>query len=68
MYLDIIYENDTELAEWEALSKGYRKDIVFIINSKKYKVYIISMVRVQKGMEIINLSPTYHPWCDIMSG
>ena len=51
MNLKIIYENDTELAEWEAHNKGYREDVVVIINDKKYKIYIISMVRLQQDFE-----------------
>lgn len=51
MGIKIIYENDTELAEFEAFNRGYREDIIVIINNKKYKVYIISMVRLQQDFE-----------------
>lgn len=51
MDLEIIYENDTELAEFEAFNRGYREDVIVIINNKKYKVYIISMVRLQQDFE-----------------
>lgn len=51
MDIDIIYENDIELAEWEAINRGYREDIVVIINNKKYKVYIITMARLQQDFE-----------------
>ena len=47
MSLEIIYENDTELAEYEALDKGYRGDIIVKIGSKKYKVYVISLLRLR---------------------
>lgn len=48
---EIIYEDDTELAEYEALNKGYRGDIIVIIGEKKYKVYIVSMLRLQQDFE-----------------
>lgn len=51
MNLEIIYENDTELAEYEALDKGYRGDIIVKIESKKYKVYVISLLRLQQDFE-----------------
>lgn len=51
MDIEIIYENDTELAEFEAFNKGYRADVIVIINNKKYKVYIISLVRLQQDFE-----------------
>ncbi|MGN0494673.1 MAG: hypothetical protein ACI4GW_00460 [Lachnospiraceae bacterium] len=52
MNIKIIYEEDTELAEYEALSKGYRADVTVVIGDKKYKVYIISMLRLQQDFEI----------------
>lgn len=51
MNLEIIYEDDTELAEFEALGKGYRGDIIVKIGDKKYKVYVISMIRLQQDFE-----------------
>lgn len=51
MKLEIIYEDDTELAEYEALDKGYRSDIIVKIGYKKYKMYVISMMRLQQDFE-----------------
>lgn len=34
---EIIYEDDTELAEYEALNKGYRGDIIVIIGEKNIR-------------------------------
>lgn len=51
MNLEIIYENDTELAEYEALDKGYRGDIIVKIENRKYKVYVISLSRLQQDFE-----------------
>ena len=47
MSIEIIYEDDTELAEYEALVKGYRGDIIVKIGNKKYKVYVVAMLRLQ---------------------
>ena len=38
MNLEIIYEEDTELAEFEALNKGYRRDVIVKLGEKKYKL------------------------------
>lgn len=51
MKIEIIFEDESELAEFEALSKGYRNDVFVKINHKKYKVYIIHMVRLQQDFE-----------------
>ena len=51
MNLEIIYQDDTKLAEFEALNKGYRKDVIIKIGIKKYKVYITSMIRLQQDFE-----------------
>ncbi len=37
MNLEIIYEDDTELAEFEALNKGYRKDVIVKLGGKNTK-------------------------------
>lgn len=51
MSIEIIYEDDTELAEYEALVKGYRGDIIVKIGNKKYKVYVVAMLRLQQDFE-----------------
>lgn len=51
MSLKILYEDDTELAEYEALNKGYRNDVIVIIGGKRYKVYITSLTRLQQDFE-----------------
>lgn len=60
MNIKIIYEEDTELAEYEALCKGYRADVVVVIGDKKYKVYIISMFRLQQDFEIEQQDSGYY--------
>lgn len=52
MGFQIIYEDDTELADYEALNKGYRKDVIVVIGEKKYKLYVTSMVRLQQDFEL----------------
>lgn len=51
MNLEIIYEDDTELAEYEAFDKGYRGDIIVKIGEKKYRIYVVSMLRLQQDFE-----------------
>lgn len=60
MNIKIIYEEDTELAEYEALNKGYRADVVVVIGNKKYKVYIISMIRLQQDFEMEQQDSGYY--------
>ena len=51
MSIKIIFENDTELAEFEAINKGYRNDVIVVIGEKKYRMYITSPVRLQQDFE-----------------
>ena len=51
MDFKIIYEEDTELAEFEAECRGCRKDVIVIIGEKQYKIHIISMIRLQQDFE-----------------
>lgn len=51
MKVEIIFDDDTELAEFEALNKGYRGDVIVKIGSSSYKVYVISMIRLQQDFE-----------------
>ena len=51
MKYTIIYENDTELAALEAQARGCRRDITVVIGEKKYRVLVISMIRLQQDYE-----------------
>ena len=51
MEFKIVYEDDTALAEFEAQNRGCRKDIIVIIGEKKYKMHVISMIRLQQDYE-----------------
>lgn len=46
----IIFEDDTELAGFEALNKGYR-GVIVKVDKKVYKVYVTSMIRLQQDFE-----------------
>ena len=47
----IIYEDNTEIAEYEAVNKGYRKDVIVIIDGRKYKLYITDMNRLHQDFD-----------------
>ena len=47
----IIYEDDSELSDFEALNKGYRKDVILLIGQKKIRLYIIDFVRLCQDYE-----------------
>lgn len=51
MEIEIIFEDESELAEYEAINRGFRKDVVVKIKDKKYKLYIVDMVRLQQDFE-----------------
>ena len=51
MNYKIIYETDTELAELDAEMRGYRGDVIVEIGSKKYKLYITSMIRLRQDFD-----------------
>ena len=56
----IIYEDNTELASFEAENKGYRNDVIVEIGSKKYKMYIIAMKRLQQDFETEYCDSNYY--------
>lgn len=47
----IIFENDNELADIEAECKEYRRDVVVEIDNRRYKVFIISLSRLQQDFK-----------------
>ncbi|MBO5628809.1 MAG: hypothetical protein J5965_06995 [Aeriscardovia sp.] len=49
--MKIIYEDDTELADFEAENKGYRKDVIVEIDGKRYRLYITDITRLQQDFE-----------------
>lgn len=51
MSYKIKYEDNTEIAEFEAINKGYRKDVIVIIDDKKYKLYITDMDRLHQDFD-----------------
>ena len=56
----IIFEEDTELAEFEALNKGYRGDVIVKVDKKVYKVYVTSMIRLQQDFETVIQDSGYY--------
>jgi len=56
----IIYENDTELANFEAENRGYRNDVIVEIGSKKYRLYVIAMKRLQQDFETEYVDSKYY--------
>ena len=51
MSYKIIYEDNSEIAEYEAINKGYRTDVVVIIDNSKYKLYITDMIRLHQDFD-----------------
>lgn len=47
----VTFEDDTELAEFEAISKGYRNDVYVTIDKYTFNVAVYSMVRLQQDFE-----------------
>ncbi len=55
MSYNIVYEYDNEydneLNEFEAIQKGYRRDVVVNIDNKKFKLYITDMTRLHQDYD-----------------
>ena len=49
--MKIQYENDTELAEFEAFYKEYRRDVVVEIKQKKYRIHVTTITRLAQDYE-----------------
>ncbi len=47
----IEYENDTDLAEFEAINKGYRNDIIVNIKGCRFRIYATTMRRLEQDFE-----------------
>lgn len=47
----IIYQNNIELYNDEYFDRGYRDDVIVVINNKKYKLYIIEPIRLSQDFE-----------------
>lgn len=58
--MEIIYNEDTEIAEYDAFIKGQRSDVAVVIGDKKYRVYIISMHRLQQDFEMEHKDSEYY--------
>lgn len=47
----IIYEDDSELSDFEALNKGFRRDVVLLVGQKIIRLYIVDFVRFCQDYE-----------------
>ena len=52
MSYSIIFEDDTDLAEYEAINKGYRKDVTVLIDDRRFKLYITDIVRLHQDVDL----------------
>lgn len=60
MGIKIIFEDDSELAEFEARNKGYRSDVIVITDNRRYKVYVTSILRLQQDFYCEHKSAGYY--------
>lgn len=51
MKYEIIYEDDAELAEFEAINKGHRQDVIVVIGDRRFRLYITDMVRLHQDYD-----------------
>lgn len=49
--IKVFFLEDTELAEYEAISKGYRNDVIVTVSDILYRVYVYDIVRLQQDFE-----------------
>ncbi|MFC9711765.1 hypothetical protein ACFTRD_26840 [Paenibacillus sp. NPDC056933] len=49
--IKVDFLEDTELAEYEAISKGYRNDVIVSVADTFYHVYVYNVVRLQQDFE-----------------
>lgn len=47
----IVFENDDELTDIDAEYKGYRRDIIVQVGKRKYRVFVISLGRLQQDFK-----------------
>ncbi|ODM27850.1 hypothetical protein [Acetivibrio mesophilus] len=58
--MNIYFSEDSELAEYEAISKGYRTDIFVKIEDVFYNVRAYTMLRLQQDFESENEDYGYY--------
>jgi threonine synthase len=49
--LNIYFSDDSELAEYEASSRGYRTDVYIRVNNNIFNVRVYAMIRLQQDFE-----------------
>lgn len=51
MDCEIIFEDNTKLADIEGEDRGYRSDIIVRIGNRSYQIYVTSLIRLQQDFE-----------------
>lgn len=49
--IEIYFQDDSELAEYEAINKGYRHDVFVKVNKEIFNVRVYSLIRLQEDFE-----------------
>ena len=49
--LKIYFSDDSELAEYEAIKKGYREDVYVYCEDRVYKMSIYTLIRLQQDFD-----------------
>lgn len=49
--LNIYFSDDSELAEYEAINKGYRMDVYVKIDKDIYNLHVYTLIRLQQDFE-----------------
>ena len=47
----IIFDDDIEFNEYEAINKGYRNDVTVLIGNKAFRLYFVSFIRLSQDYE-----------------
>lgn len=51
MEISVFFSDDSELSEYEAISKGYRTDVFVGIETYTYHLRVYSMIRLQQDFQ-----------------
>lgn len=49
--IEIYFQNDSELAEYEAISKGYRHDVFVKTNEGIFNIRVYTIIRLQEDFQ-----------------
>lgn len=51
-YMNIVYENEGERFDFEAMCKGYREDVYVYLGKKKYQLSVYTTTRLIQDFEL----------------